>query len=202
MNEKVFRITTTILPNLNEVPIQHQNRFNELEKTVTLLRAEMPYTLTVTELPVISDDFANALGQAVQSVEQYIPEAQKKQYQDTILPKLNSYAKRFTVEDLRFILSLLVSIYFGVMSMLPDEQLSYIENQNEIIIAQQAEMIELQQENTELIETLEHVTDAIQSLTEQLDAIRAENKDPDHALMLNPESEDHADLDANDDPQQ
>ena len=142
---------------------------------VTLLRAEMPYTLTVTELPVISDDFANALGQLLATPSQYIPEAQKKQYQDDSAetPMQNG----FTVEDLRFILSLLASIL--ILALCPCFRMNssaILKSEN----AQHAEMIEPQQENTELIET-SRVTDAIQSLTEQPDAIRREQADPDHA---------------------
>lgn len=82
--------------------------------------------------------------------------------------------KRLTLSEAIALLSLLVSIFFGILQLLPDEQLEVIADQSK-----------LQTEQTEeLVNSLNNIGNGIYLLTEEIDALREEVEDLNNLLEL------------------
>ena len=73
------------------------------------------------------------------------------------------------------LLNLLFAIIFGIISLLPDDQLEQITEQNAVIIEQNQEMISQQEEKLivlrQLLETAQDVRDTINALDQDIDNI-------------------------------
>lgn len=148
---------------------------------------------------------ASLASQVMRSIEYAIPymdSDQQEEYAEDVLPKLQDCQdKKLTLSDILTIISLLVTIYFGIISSLPDEQLDRISQQNEIIIEQQEELIELKKEDAELRETLDALTDSINLLTDEVESLRNEIENLDDAPELDRQSDAEESEQQNDDPQ-
>ncbi len=81
-----------------------------------------------------------------------------------------------TLSEILAIISLLVTIYFGIVSSRPSEQLERIIEQNAIMTEQQAKIIELTQEDQHLRDTLDSLSNSIDLLNDELDLLRDELK--------------------------
>lgn len=130
-------------------------------------------TTTIADSPsnhaVLLDSLAGTLTQ----IDPYLPPEEKEQCETIILPKLQQKNRaRLTLSDALSILSLLLTILFGVISALPDEQTERIIAQNEIIIEQQAELIQLEKEDEDLLYTLDCLTESINLLNEEVELLR------------------------------
>lgn len=167
MSGKKFNITTTVLPVYNAPNINIPT--GVLKAANSPVIASIPYTVSITKLPALNPPFVQALDKTVRSVEKYIPEDQREMYENTLRPKLEFQDKKLSTSDLLSLLSLLVTIFFGILSTFPNEQLDRISEKEDTLIAQQEQIIELQQENQELRNTLEDLADAINGLSERLE---------------------------------
>ncbi len=111
------------------------------------------------------------LAKTMKKVEPYLPSDKKEEYQNIVLPKLQS-KHRLSLSELLSILNLLVAIFFGVIASMPDEQTERIIAQNETMIEQQAEIIQLQKEDQALVDVLDSLSDSINVLTDEIDSLR------------------------------
>lgn len=142
----------------------------------------------------------DALTNTLEYVEPYLPPEKKEECESTILPKLSKESKgKLTLGDALSILSLLVSIFFGIISSLPNEQMERLIEQNEIIIAQQEEIAQLKEEDEKLLNTLNALTDSINLLSDEVELLRNELESsediPDGQSLLDTEDsqEEHSD---------
>ena len=119
--------------------------------------------------------------------------------------------KRLTMAELVALLSLLATLYFGILQQLPDKQLEELSEQNEIIIAQNDEAACQRQhlaeqneilidQNSKELELLQQIVDAGQEIIEYINENRdllVDGEDPlverDHAVL---EADDGVDDDA------
>lgn len=81
-----------------------------------------------------------------------------------------------TLPDALALLTLLVTIFFGILQLLPDQQLEKIIEQNDTRIAQNEIII---QNQTELESVLYDLGNGIHLLTDVVDSIRDGNEDID-----------------------
>lgn len=115
---------------------------------------------------------------AVAAAQPLIPPDRQEEFRAEVLPKVEECkTKKLTIGDILSLISLLFTIYFGIVSSLPDEQLDRIAKQNEIIIEQQEEMIELKKEDAELRNALDALSNSIDLLADEVESLRnqAEN---------------------------
>lgn len=126
------------------------------------------------ELP---DELVEQISSAVKVANPLIPAEQQSQFQTEILPRVKECrSKKLSISDILALISLLFTVYFGIIASLPDEQLERISNQTEVIIEQQEEIIELNQKDLELQEALNALTGSINLLTDEVQALRDEVK--------------------------
>lgn len=117
----------------------------------------------------------NSLANTLAYVEPYLPPEKKEECERVILPKLSKESRiKLTFSDVVAILSLLVTIYFGIISSLPNDQLDRLIEQNEIIIEQQDEIARLKEEDEKLLNALNSLTDSINLLSEEVELLRNE----------------------------
>lgn len=121
----------------------------------------------------------DSLSDILMQVEPYLPPEVKEKSENIFLSELKSKHK-LTLSDAVAILSLLVTIFFGIVSSMPDEQAERIITQNEIIIEQQKEIVQLQKEDTELLNTLKSLSDNINLLSDEIELLREEIKGSDN----------------------
>lgn len=133
----------------------------------------------ILDTAVIADSASNqavlldSLAGTLTQIDPYLPPEEKEQCEAVILPKLQQKNRaRLTLSDALSILSLLLTILFGIISTLPDEQTERIIAQNEIIIGQQAELIQLEKEDEDLLYTLDCLTESINLLNEEVELLR------------------------------
>lgn len=107
----------------------------------------------------------------IENAEPYAAGAKTQEYEETILPKLQGKSKEpLTRSDWIALVSLLITILFGIASLLPNEEDEKMVFQGEVIIEQQARQIELQQEENEALRALaEDCTSALAEATRQLE---------------------------------
>lgn len=144
---------------------------------------------TISEVARISGNVANSLASfnfatyqnildslinTLARVEPYLPPEKKEECEKVILPKLSKEPKtKLTLGEILAILSLLVSILFGIIASRPSDQLERLIEQNEIIIAQQQnEIAQLNEEDKKLLNALESLTDSINLLSEEAELLR------------------------------
>lgn len=127
---------------------------------------------------IANSDFisSSVIAKALEAVENAAPYYEQAEKEDP-LPSLPEEAKTkkswWTFDRVFALLSLLVTIYFGILQSLPDDQLEEIIKQNEEIIeTQQAEIEAVQDSNQELREILQDLSESIADLAEELDTIR------------------------------
>lgn len=114
-------------------------------------------------------------------IEPYLPPEKKEECESVILPKLSKESKiKLTLGDAVAILSLLVSIFFGIIASLPNDQTERLIAQNEVIIAQQNEIIQLKKEDEELLNALDSLTDSINLLSKEVESLREELESPEN----------------------
>lgn len=130
-----------------------------------------------TSYQPIQDSLENTLTY----VEPYLPPEKKEECESVILPKLSKESKaKLTLGDAVAILSLLVSIFFGIITSLPNGQTERLIAQNETILTQQDEIIQLEKEDEELLNALNSLTDSINLLSEEVEALREESESPEN----------------------
>jgi hypothetical protein len=149
--------------------------FNAIQATLASFERVHPSLLdtfiNILDIPYTSilDTLADALEQAAP----YLPPETKEECKNAVLPKLKS-KRKLTLSDALAILSLLVTILFGIISSVPDKQMERIIAQNEIIIEQQEELIQLQEEDKDLLDTLNTLSDSINLLSDEIELLREE----------------------------
>lgn len=108
-------------------------------------------------------------------VEPYLPPEDKEQCEAIIKPAIEEKSRpHLTLSDALAILSLLITIFFGIVASMPDEQTERIIAQNEIIIDQHNEIIRLQEEDKALLDTLNSLSNSINLLTDEVELLREE----------------------------
>lgn len=147
--------------------------FNAVQTTFTSFERIQPAILnTFINIPDIPyKTILDALTDALEQAEPYLPPETNEECKNTVLPKLKS-SRKLTLSDVLTILSLLVTIFFGIISSAPDEQMERIIAQNECIIEQQEELIQLQKEDKELLNTLNALSDSINLLSDEVELLR------------------------------
>lgn len=119
------------------------------------------------------DPLRKPLLRALTRIKAYLPPEERKICTDTVIPQLRKKsAAKITLSEALALLSLLVSIFFGVTSSMPDTQVERIIAQNEIIIEQQAEIVRLQKEDEDLLEALDALSKSINLLTDEIELLR------------------------------
>ena len=118
-----------------------------------------------------------SIAKAVEAAEEALPLVSFDQAEEPPIFPLPEEARAkkswWTFDRVLALLSLLVTIYFGILQSLPSEQMSeMIEQNNEIIENQEEELEELRESNQQIREILQNLTDSISDLTEELDALR------------------------------
>lgn len=117
----------------------------------------------------------DSLSGTLAQIEPYLPEDKKEECDNIIRPKLSKATHiRLTLSDTISILSLLVTIFFGIVASMPDDQTERIIAQNDIIVEQQAEIIRLKQEDEALLDALDSLSDSINLLTDEIELLRDE----------------------------
>lgn len=156
---------------------------------------------TLATLPNIQETLLTHVVTSLETALPYMDLNQREEYQEEVIPKLEkAHQNKLTLNDILAIISLLVSIYFGIVSSLPDEQLDRISRQNEIIIEQQAELIELEKEDAELRDTLNALADSINLLSDEVESLRNEIENVDDASELDGHSDTENGQQQNDNP--
>lgn len=123
----------------------------------------------------VTDSILNSVAVAIASAQSYISVEQYEEYTETIEPALSQKnGHRLTLGVWLSLIGLLFDILFGIVSILPNEQLDRIIQQNDIIIDQQQEMLELKKEDAELRDTLNALIDSINLLSDEIDSLRDE----------------------------
>lgn len=109
----------------------------------------------------------------IENAEPYAAGAKTQEYEETILPKLQGKSKEpLTRSDWIALASLLITILFGIASLLPNKEDEKMVFQGEVIIEQQTKQIELQQEENETLRALlEDCTTALEEATRQLERL-------------------------------
>ena len=108
-------------------------------------------------------------------VEPYLPPAEKEQCEAIVKPKLKEKSStQLTLSDALSLLSLLVAIFFGIVSSMPNEQAERIIAQNEIIIEQRNEIVQLKKEDEALLDALDSLSNSINLLTDEVKLLREE----------------------------
>lgn len=142
-----------------------------------------------------------SIAKAVEAAEEALPLVSFDQSDEPSLLPLPEEARTkkswWTFDRVLALLSLLITIYFGILQSLPNKQLSeMVEQKNEIIENQEEELEELKESNQQIREILQNLTDSISDLTEELDTLREQpdtsgdvGDDPDNVT----DSEAHAD---------
>jgi hypothetical protein len=126
-----------------------------------------------TPCPNLLESIANSLVLS----DPYLTKEVIEQCDELPLPSLDEGSKRrLTLSEILAIISLLVTIYFGIVSSRPSEQLERIIEQNAIMTEQQAKIIELTQEDQHLRDTLDSLSNSIDLLNDELDLLRDELK--------------------------
>lgn len=166
------------------------NKYNDLIKeSQDILNSFIGYVSTIPpsvidtlKLLPATQDYIRQVASTFEKALPYMDSKQEKKYKEEVLPKLKrSIEHKLSISDLIAIISLIVAIYFGIISSLPDEQLDRISQQSEVItkqnaviIEQQKEIIEFQQEDLKLRDTLDSPTDSINMLSDQVQSLREE----------------------------
>lgn len=148
--------------------------YQEIITALTSLEQSYEEMLNTTCISVL-DSLSDILMQA----EAYLPPRVKEESGDIVFSNLKS-KHGFALSDAVAILSLLVSIFFGIVSSMPDDQAERIITQNEIIIEQQKEIIQLQKEDKELSNILQSLSDNINLLSDEIELLREEIKGSDN----------------------
>lgn len=124
---------------------------------------------------IMSQSALESLRNALTLAELYLPPEEKEQYETIIKPKLEEKSSsRLTLSDILSLLSLLVTIFFGIISSMSDEQAERIIAQNEVIIEQNNEIIQLKKEDEALLDALDSLSDSINLLTDEVKSLREE----------------------------
>lgn len=183
-------VLTTVLTSSNRISL------DSLMESLSIMQGYMEsisqiYIDTLSVWPSIQETLLGHVVAALEMAFPYMDSAQREEYQEEVVPKLEKVSSRnkLTISDILAIISLLVTIYFGIVSSLPNEQLDRISQQNEIIIGQQAELIELTKEDTELRKTLDALTDSINLLSDEVESLRNEIENADEVPELNGHSD-------------
>lgn len=165
------------LSNANEqfIHLFTGTNFNAVQAAITSLE-QIQSKLFDTFINIPDIPYATILGALTEALEQadpYLSPEAKEECESVVLPKLKNN-HRLTLSDVLAILSLLVTIFFGIVSSTPDEQMERIIAQNDTIIEQQAELIQLQKEDEELLNTLNALSDSINLLSDEVELLREE----------------------------
>jgi hypothetical protein len=149
--------------------------FNVVQASLTSFERIQPSFLNtfINILDIPYKSILDTVTDALEYAEPYLPPETKEECKNTVLPKLKS-SRKLTLSDALAILSLLVTILFGILSSTPDEQMDRIIAQNERIIEQQAELIQLQKEDKALLDTLDSLSDSINLLSDEIELLREE----------------------------
>lgn len=148
--------------------------FSDMEHAIQVVQNSMgDLTNKIASSVVISADIGNVLSSqiasALKSASPYLQESQRQECEE-ILPTLEKHDKCLSRGDLLTILGILISLFFGIMSSIPNKQLDRIIQQNETIIEQQqAEITEISKEDKQLRQTIDDLSETIGELTEYLD---------------------------------
>lgn len=147
----------------------------------------------------LSEMILNAAS-VIERAAQYIPETNQQeveQIKEEIPEVQTSHDNGITLDRILAIINILLVIYGAILQSLPNEQLDRLAAQNDVIISQQAELIELNQEDQELYEVLTDLKDSINSLADEVDALRDEIEDlndlpdsPDTSEIEEPQEQD------------
>lgn len=130
----------------------------------------------------ISFRLDDSLASVIRESQPYLSEDQKETLRE-ISPDLLSDStappipqkKRISVSDMLSILSILISLIFGILSLMPDNQLSEI-SENTTVITNQTERIihqntAISDQNEEMISLLEKLVENVDAISDTLQAI-------------------------------
>lgn len=133
---------------------------------------QIPQSLCFTDTFLPDKCLISSLADALGQIEPYLSLEDIGKCETVIEPKLKEQsASRLSLSDMIAILSLLVSIFFGIISSLPDDQTERIIAQNEIIIDQQAEIARLKEEDKALLDALNSLSNSINLLTDEVELL-------------------------------
>lgn len=111
---------------------------------------------------------------ALNQIKICLPPNEKRKFEDIVIPQIKQKTKtRLTLSEALALLSILVSIFFGVVSSMPNEQIERIIAQNEIFIKQHAEIAK-SREDKDLINALNSLSDSINTLSDQVNQLNKE----------------------------
>lgn len=118
-----------------------------------------------------------SIAKAVEAAEEALPLVSFDQAEEPPIFPLPEEARTkkswWTFERVMALLSLLITIYFGILHSMPDKQMSKIIEQNsEIIENQKDELDESKESDQQIREALQDLSECISNLTEELDALR------------------------------
>lgn len=141
--------------------------FSKLELTLQKMTIEMPASLNTD---AEHENIAEAIEQAMPYVSN---EETSTQCSESIRQLRESPHFKLTFDRAITLLSLLISLFFGLANQLPDEQL------DEIISNQQQARIESKEENDAIVSALYAVRDSIGVISNEVETLRDELNDHD-----------------------
>ncbi|MEM5767595.1 MAG: hypothetical protein AAGU32_04820, partial [Bacillota bacterium] len=174
LQERIIQIAST----MNSVFAQsdYQQITANLSKTLSLFTSELTRITLGTYPTAVASEILPRIQRAIDLSSPYINEGMLSEAEKETLDDLPH--KRLSLSDALALISILITILFGVMSSMPDEQLERISKQNEVIIEQNEKMIEMMQEDQHLVKAVDALANSIYLLTDEVEALRNEAECP------------------------
>ena len=177
----ISQISETLSALTNEIlNLVTDNNLKNLTTVVETIAAQLSIIVESpwTNIPV--DSIVSIPVETIESIQStitHLDEGQQTTCQEFIQSHAQEFQKRkMTLPDALALLTLLVTIFFGILQLLPDQQLEKIIEQNDTRIAQNEVII---QNQTELESVLYDLGNGIHLLTDVVDSIRDGNEDID-----------------------
>jgi len=172
---------------------------------VHLTAAELGVWVSDLQSCVAADqsDLLQSLADSLTLSDSYMTEEIREKCEEIPLPQSKKVPGiRLTLSDILSILSLLITIYFGILPSMPSEQAERIIAQNEVIIERQNEIVQLKKENKTLLDALDSLSNSINLLTDEVELLREElecsNDSPDSSSQSDTEDTYQQNCDAQD----
>ena len=184
-------IVQTASPLLQSL-INMESRLAELDKKPNVVLESIILESDESPIPAEKSAKLESVFSSIEEVIPYLEPEKQEESREIISSSVNKINEnKLNRNDIYCILSLIISIYFGLMSIIPDEHQEEIVKQNEVIIQQQAKIIDelqtINQNSGLLEESLEFLIEKYHQMENEIDILneKAKNFDNEKSHEIN-----------------